>query len=192
LFQNTFSPRCCKTGAERPIPSPSRHVGWHSTRLVVVVEGVVLCLLSRLPVPRRGAINLSSHWPAPFSLSLSIPNLEQTKMLLLAFLHLLVALDGMANTKKYKKREATFAAPCTLTLECLPPRSHAPCDPSLAGKGGGWKGGKASCSGTPIRSVQDRGKGGDGDFKIQRHLPMQVVQWTKSPSAGRSGEDHPS
>lgn len=29
------------------------------------------------------------------------------------------------------------------------------------------------------------GEGGGGDFRIQRHLPMQVVQWTKSPSAGR-------
>lgn len=53
------------------------------------------------------------------------------------------------------------------------------------GKGGGWKGGKASCPGTPIRSVQDREKGGGWRFRIQRHLPMQVVQWTKSPSAGR-------
>lgn len=106
LFQNSFLPRCCKSRASIPTqPATAHRVAFDSVRLVVVVVVVegdgALCLLSRLPVPRRGAINLSPHWRAPFSLP------HHHSQSCTAFLHL-VASDGIANAKKTHKSEKRY------------------------------------------------------------------------------------
>lgn len=92
------------------------------------------------------------------------------------------------KTTRSEKREATFAAACPLTLSSLPPSVPCTLQPKFGRKRGeGGKGGKASCSGTPIRSVQDRGKGGMeiSESNVTSRC-KSCVQWAKPPSAGRS------
>lgn len=71
---------------------------------------------------------------------------------------------GWHSEREKKPQEPTSDICCCLPTDIVVSPSLGPMHPAAQvwpekGKGGGWKGGKASCSGTPIRSVQDRGKG---------------------------------
>lgn len=123
--------------------------------------------------------------PPLFLSPITIPSLEQNKSRSCIWLH---RMAWRTQKKNHKKREATFAAACPLTLSSLPPSVPCTLRPKFGRKRGeGGKGGKASCSGTPIRSVQDRGKGGMeiSESNVTSRC-KSCVQWAKPPSAGRS------
>lgn len=99
---------------------------------------------------------------------------------------------GWHGERKKKPQEARSDICCCLPTDIVVSPSLGPMHPAAQvwpEKGGGWKGGKSIVLRHTNQKRSGSGEGGDGDFRIQRHLPMQVVRAVGKTAVGREVHD---